>query len=212
MRKINLIIKRVVDFFGSLIGMILISPLLMVIALSIKFTSKGPVFFVRERLGKDGKLFNMFKFRTMVDDAEHIGDGMFIKSERDERITSIGGILRATSLDELPQLFNVMIGEMSLVGPRPPVPCCPCAYEAYSEFQRRRFKMRPGITGLAQVTVRKSVGWDERIPIDIKYVNEFNIWLDVKILFKTVSQVFKKENIYENTDKNESKMDRYENL
>lgn len=193
------------DFWGSLLGTILILPLLLVIAISIKINSKGPVFFRQERLGRNGKVFKILKFRTMVVDAEKIGDGIFVKNETDNRITKIGKFLRSTSLDELPQLWNVLIGEMSLVGPRPPLPHHPYEYNDYSDFQKKRFEMRPGMTGLAQVTVRNSVSWDQRILIDIKYVENFNIWLDIIILLKTMRKVFKRESIYRtyNSKKNQ---------
>ena len=196
MRSFNLIIKRMMDFWGSLLGTILILPLLLVIAISIKINSKGPVFFRQERLGRNGKVFKILKFRTMVVDAEKIGDGIFVKNETDNRITKIGKFLRSTSLDELPQLWNVLIGEMSLVGPRPPLPQHPYEYNDYSDFQKKRFELRPGITGLAQVTVRNSVSWDQRIIIDVKYVKKFNIWLDINILLKTVLKVINRESIY----------------
>lgn len=196
MRYLNLFIKRLIDFLGSLIGIIILSPILIIIALSIKLTSKGPVFFKQERLGKNGQIFKIIKFRTMVLNAENIGSGLFVKSEKDNRITKVGRVLRATSLDELPQLFNVLIGNMSLVGPRPPVLHHPYKYEDYNETQKKRFEMKPGMTGLAQVTVRNSVSWDERILIDVKYIEKFNIWLDIKILFKTFIKIFRRESIY----------------
>lgn len=205
MRKLQLFIKRLIDFFGSLIGSIIISPILIIIALLIKLTSKGPVLFKQERLGKDGKTFKILKFRTMVVNAEKIGDGLSVKSENDNRITKIGKLLRATSLDELPQLFNVILGQMSLVGPRPPVPHHPHKYEEYTDIQRKRFEMKPGMTGLSQVTVRNSVSWDERIPVDVDYVEKFNVWLDIKLLFKTIQKIFVRESIYTHSEKNESK-------
>ena len=190
-------IKRCIDFFGSLFGIILILPLLIVISLSVKFTSKGPIFFRQERLGKKGKVFKIVKFRTMVVNAEKIGDGLKINSENDDRITKVGKFLRATSLDELPQLWNVLVGDMSMVGPRPPVTYFPYdGYDNYPDWAKKRFEMRPGMTGLTQVTVRNSVPWDERIAIDIEYMEKFNILLDIKILFKTLKKVFVPENIY----------------
>jgi undecaprenyl phosphate N,N'-diacetylbacillosamine 1-phosphate transferase len=201
-RYINLFIKWLIDFFGSLVGIIIISPLLIIIAFLIKITSKGPVFFKQERLGKDGKVFMIFKFRTMVVNAENIGDGLTVKSDSDDRITKVGKILRATSLDELPQLFNVILGQMSLVGPRPPVTYFPYdSYNNYPEWAKKRFSMRPGVTGLTQVTVRNSVSWDERIVVDNKYIDNFNVWFDIKILFKTFIKIFRSENIYLQADK-----------
>ncbi len=204
MRELNLFIKRLIDLFGSLIGSIIISPILIIIALLIKITSKGPVFFKQERLGKDGKIFKILKFRTMVVNAEKIGDGLSVKSENDNRITKIGKLLRATSLDELPQLFNVILGQMSLVGPRPPVTYFPYdGYNNYPEWAKKRFTMRPGVTGLTQVTVRNSVSWDERIKVDNEYIDSFNVWFDIKLLFRTLGRIFKSENIY--MDKSKAK-------
>ncbi|WP_372443417.1 sugar transferase [Clostridium algidicarnis] len=204
MIKLNLIIKRLIDFFGSLIGSIIISPILILIAFSIKLTSKGPILFKQERIGEDGKTFKILKFRTMIVDAEKLGDGLSIKSKNDNRITRIGKLLRATSLDELPQLFNVILGQMSLVGPRPPVTYFPYdGYNNYPDWAKKRFTMKPGITGLTQVTVRNSVSWDQRIKVDNKYIDSFNVWFDIKLLFKTVSRIFKSENVY--MDKSKSK-------
>lgn len=196
MRKFEFILKRIIDIFGSLVGLTLTLPFMVIIAIIVKFTSRGPVFFIQERLGLNGKIFKIIKFRTMVTNAENIGDGLLVKNEKDSRITKIGRFLRSTSLDELPQLFNVLKGDMSLVGPRPPVPYHPYKYSDYNHIQRRRFEMKPGITGLAQITVRNSVSWDERIAIDIEYIEKFNIWLDLEIIFKTLIKIFKKESIY----------------
>lgn len=197
LRTFNLILKRLMDFFGSLIGLIILSPIFLIIALLIKLTSKGPVFFKQERLRKKGKVFKILKFRTMVVNAENIGDGLTVKSESDSRITKVGKILRKTSLDELPQLLNVLIGEMSLVGPRPPVTYHPYdGYESYPDWAKKRFSMKPGITGLAQVTVRNSVTWDERIIVDNQYIDRFNAWADIKILFMTLLKILKSESIY----------------
>lgn len=197
MRNLNLLIKRLIDIFGSLFGIIILSPLLFIIALSIKLTSKGPVFFKQERLGKNGKIFKILKFRTMVVNAEKIGDGLSVKNDNDNRITKIGKILRSTSLDELPQLFNVILGQMSLVGPRPPVTYFPYdGYGNYPKWAKKRFTMRPGMTGLTQITVRNSVSWDERLKVDNKYIDSFNVCFDIKLLFGTFVRIFKSENIY----------------
>lgn len=202
MRGIQLCIKRFFDLFISLISLIILSPLFLIIAIVIKATSKGPVFFKQERLGKKGKTFKIIKFRTMIVNAEHIGDGLRVSSASDPRITKIGKILRATSLDELPNLINTLLGTMSLVGPRPPATYHPYdGYENYPEWAKKRFKMRPGITGLAQATVRNSATWDERIQIDNEYVEKFSLWLDIKVLFLTVKRVLKAEDIYGSSKK-----------
>ena len=153
--------------------------------------------FKQERIGKNGNTFKILKFRTMIVNAEKIGDGLTVKSDSDSRITKVGNFLRKTSLDELPQLFNVFLGTMSLVGPRPPVVYFPYdGYDNYPKWAQKRFTFKPGVTGLSQVTVRNSVPWDERIKVDLEYINDFNIITDFKILLKTVSKVFKSENIY----------------
>ena len=197
MKELNLVAKRIIDFFGSLIGIIVLSPVLVIVAIIIKLTSKGTVFFLQSRLGLNGSTFKIIKFRTMVMDAEKKGDGLFVYGTNDNRITSIGKILRKTSLDEIPQLLNVVMGDMSLVGPRPPVTYFPYdGYENYPEWAKKRFKMRPGITGLAQVRTRTTVPWDERIKIDNEYVDNFNLLLDLKIIVKTFAVVLKSKNIY----------------
>src|SRR5699024_2436491 len=202
MRQFNLLIKRIIDLFGSLIGIIILSPILIIISLAIELISKGRVFFRQERLGRNGKVFKIIKFRTMVDNAEKVGTG--IKTyDGDPRITKVGDVLRKTSLDELPQLFNVVVGNMSIVGPRPPVPYHPREYKNYSEHQVQRFKVKPGITGYAQVKGRNLLTWDERIEYDIEYVNKQTILLDIKIIMLTIIKVFKKEDI--NSGRNENR-------
>lgn len=193
----NKVIKEIFDRFSSLIGLIILSPILIFFAIWIKIDSKGPVFFKQERLGKDGKIFSIFKFRTMIVNAEKIGDGLSIKSDKDPRITKLGRFLRKTSIDELPQLINVLIGDMSLVGPRPPVVYSPYdGYENYPDWAKKRFEMKPGVTGLAQIKHRNSVTWNERIVVDNEYIDKFNFGLDVKIIFKTFLKLFDSETIY----------------
>ena len=197
MRHLNLGIKRTFDFFSSLCALLLLFPFFLLISFCIKISSKGPVFFLQKRLGKNGKEFNIIKFRTMIVNAEHMGTGLRVNDDTDDRITKPGHLLRKTSLDEIPQFINVLVGDMSLVGPRPPVIYHPYkGYEGYPEKAKRRFEMRPGITGLAQIKVRNSATWDERIEYDVEYVKKFNVLLDLKILLKTVIQVLKRENIY----------------
>lgn len=197
MRNINLLIKNILDFLLSLTGLIILSPIFMIIGLGIKFSSKGPIFFKQKRLGKNGKEFEIYKFRTMIINAEQIGEGLRVSSENDPRITKIGKFLRATSLDEIPQLINVLNGSMSLVGPRPPVTYHPYkGYINYPNWAKKRFEMKPGITGLAQTTVRNSVSWDERIKVDNIYIDKFSIFYDIKIIYKTIVVVMRKENIY----------------
>lgn len=197
MRTLNLAIKRCADFFGSLAGLIILSPFFAIISIAIKISSRGTVFFLQDRLGKGGQPFKIIKFRTMVMNAEKKGDGLFVYGTTDNRITGIGRILRKTSLDELPQLFNVVKGDMSVVGPRPPVTYFPYeGYDGYPDWAKKRFEMRPGITGLAQVRTRTTAPWDERIRIDNEYVDKFNILFDLKIIFKTFAAVLGSKNIY----------------
>ena len=197
MKRINLCLKRIIDIIGSLVGLVILSPVFLVVALLIKMDSPGPVFFVQDRLGLRGKTFRIIKFRTMVMNAENIGDGLRVSSESDPRITRVGRVLRATSLDELPQLINVLKGDMSLVGPRPPATYHPYnGFESYPEWAKKRFEMRPGMTGLAQVMVRNSASWDERIRLDLQYIESFALHEDLRLLLLTVRKVFQRQNIY----------------
>ena len=181
-------VKRALDVTFSLIGTALSSPILLAVAAAVKLDSKGPVIFKQERLGKDGKVFEMYKFRSMCVDAEHMGTGQY-SYKGDSRVTRVGKIIRATSLDELPQFINILKGDMSFIGPRPTLTYHPWKLEEYTDFQRRRFEVRPGITGLAQVHGRKAIDWNDRIKYDVEYVDNLSLGLDCKILFQTVWNV-----------------------
>ncbi len=177
--------KRIFDLAVSLVLLIVLAIPMVAIALAVKLDSRGPALFIQTRAGHKGKPFRIYKFRTMVYGAEKIGSGVFTSAD-DPRVTRVGRILRNTSLDELPQLFNIIKGDMSLVGPRPTLLY---QIENYSEAQRRRLDMLPGITGWAQINGRKSLTWPEKIELDIWYVDNWSIWLDIKILFKTLFKV-----------------------
>ena len=196
-RSFNLFLKRIIDIVASGLGLIILSPLFLIVSLLIKMEDSGPVFFRQKRLGLDGKIFEIHKFRTMVMNAEKIGSGLRVSDDSDSRITRIGQFLRKTSIDELAQLIDVFKGDMSLVGPRPPVTYHPYkGYEGYPDEFKPRFDMKPGMTGLAQIKVRNSVSWDERIKIDLEYVEKFNVLFDIKILFMTIPSVLGSKNIY----------------
>ena len=198
-------IKRLLDIMFSFIGIVVVSPVLAIVALAVKLDSKGPVIFKQERLGKDGKVFLIYKFRSMCVGAEKMGSGQY-SFKGDSRITRVGKIIRATSLDELPQFFNIIKGDMSFIGPRPTLTYHPWKLEEYTDFQRRRFEVRPGITGLAQVNGRKKIDWVERIKYDVEYVDNMSPALDCKILFKTVVNVFMmKDNRNDGKTANESR-------
>lgn len=193
MRNFHLFIKRTFDICASLALILILTviPVLIVIPIVIRLTSKGPAVFTQERAGKNGKVFKIYKFRTMLIPEESFDEnGNMLEPAK--RIIKVGAFLRKTSLDELMQLFNVLNGTMSIVGPRPSLP-----YQAenYTDEQKQRFRMRPGITGLAQVNGRNNLSWTEKIEYDITYVNNFTVWMDFKILLKTVVTVFKKEGI-----------------
>lgn len=188
----DLILKRIIDVVVSGIALIVLFPIFAVIGIFIKLDSKGPVFFAQERVGKDGKIFKAYKLRTMVDNAEKIGLGYEIVKD-DSRITRVGKHLR-WGIDELPQLINVFKGEMSMVGPRPALPH---QIKKYCKEERRRLEVKPGITGWALVNGRNILSWPERIKLDIWYIDHWSIWLDLKILLKTIWVViFKREGIY----------------
>jgi len=188
--------KRGFDFVFSLLALVFICPVLLLIAALVKLDSEGPVLYISERIGRNGKRFHFLKFRTMVKNADSLRSGLLHLNERrgnlfkisnDPRVTRVGRFLRRYSLDELPQLFSVLTGQMSVVGPRP---CLPSEYARYTKEQRRRVEAVPGITGLWQVQARKSRSADIYFALDTYYVENWSFWLDMKILFKTIAVVF----------------------
>ena len=185
----NRIVKRVLDLILALLALILLSPLMLAAALAVKLSSKGPVIFKQKRLGRGGKEFDFYKFRSMVVGAEKTGSGVY-SGKGDPRVTKVGKILRATSIDELPQLINILKGDMALIGPRPPLTYHPWPIGDYDAFQRHMFDVRPGITGWAQTHGRKDVEWHRRIELNVWYVEHVSFWLDVRIFFLTFFKVF----------------------
>lgn len=181
--------KRILDFCIALVGLICISPILLVVSVWLHFANKGAgVFFFQERPGKDGRMFKVIKFKSMTDERD--ADGNLLPGE--QRITGIGKILRAASLDELPQLLNVLKGDMALIGPRPLVPRY---LELYSKEQMRRHEVRPGITGWAQVNGRNHISWTRKFELDVWYVDHVSLWLDLKIIYLTVKNVLQRKDI-----------------
>ena len=188
MRGFYRAVKRFLDVTASFLGLVLLSPLLLAVSILIKIDSRGPVIFRQKRIGRNGKVFEIYKFRSMCVGAEKTGSGVY-SGKGDARVTRIGKILRATSIDELPQLLNILNGEMSFVGPRPPLTYHPWKYEEYTDFQKRMFEVRPGITGWAQVNGRKDVEWHKRIELNVWYVDHMSLLLDIKIMFMTAFKV-----------------------
>lgn len=182
--------KRLADIILSLFCILLFIIPFLIVGFIIKLTSKGPVFFTQKRLGRNGKTFNLIKFRTMVVGAEK--DGVYSDSH-DKRVTKFGNFLRKTSIDELPQVFNIFCGNMSFVGPRPVLTYHPWTFDKYSDEQKIMFKVRPGITGWAQIHGRKTVEWNKRIEMNVWYVKNRSMWLDIKIFFMTFLKVLKNE-------------------
>lgn len=199
--------KRAMDIIIAAAGLIITSPVLLITAILIKLDSPGPVLFMQERIGKDGKVFRIAKFRSMCTGAEHTGSGVY-SGKNDARVTRVGRVIRATSIDELPQLYNILKGDMSLIGPRPPLTYHPWTIDQYTEEQFHMFDVRPGITGWAQVHGRKDVEWNKRIRLNVWYVRHISFRLDVKIFFMTIIKVLRNEdneNIGETVKNNESK-------
>jgi len=184
--------RRLIDIAASAVALVLMAPLLALAVLAIRLESRGRAIYRQRRAGKDGKAFDVFKLRTMVDGAEHIGAGLAV-NVNDSRITRVGAFLRRTSLDELPNLLNVLRGEMSLIGPRPTLPV---QVNQYSERQRRRLAVKPGITGWAQVNGRASLPWAERIELDLYYVEHRSLALDLRILARTPTMVLGGAGLY----------------
>ena len=182
------IIKRLCDFFAALIGLLILAPVLAVIACAIYIRMGSPIMFKQPRPGKNGEIFTFYKFRTMTDERDRTGKLL----PDDKRLTAIGQFIRKTSLDEFPQLWNVLKGDMSLVGPRPLL----VAYlDRYTPQQARRHEVKPGITGWAQINGRNTISWEEKFKLDVWYVDNWSLWLDIKILFNTFIKVIKKEGI-----------------
>ena len=179
-------IKRLIDVALSVLAIVVLSWLYLIIAILIKCTSKGPVLFKQDRIGKDGKVYQIYKFRSMKVGAEKSG---VYSDNKDPRVTGIGRFIRATSIDELPQLFNILKGDMALIGPRPPLTYHPWKWEEYSDFQKRMFEVRPGITGWAQTHGRKDVEWNKRIELNVWYVDHVSFGLDFKIFWLTIFKI-----------------------
>lgn len=196
--------KRVIDLITALAALAVLWPILLIIAIAIKMDSNGPVVFKQRRLGRNGKEFNMYKFRTMIVGAEA---GGVYSDNHDPRVTKVGGFLRRTSLDELLQCVNIIKGDMSWVGFRPPLTYHPWTFDKYSDEQRRMFAVRPGITGWAQINGRKAVEWNHRIELNVWYVDHLSLWLDLKIMWLTVWKVISNadnENTGETVEKSEA--------
>ncbi len=187
--------KRLSDIVISILGLVITSPILLITAIAIKLESPGPVIFKQERLGLHGRVFKIYKFRSMCEGAEKKGTGQY-SFAGDPRVTRVGSFIRKTSIDELPQFLNILRGDMSLIGPRPTLTYHPWKLDEYTEIQKKRFNIRPGVTGWAQINGRKDVPWDQRIEYDIEYVNDISLIFDMKIFFRTIFKVLSnKDNV-----------------
>ena len=200
--RVYKICKRIIDIIGAGLGLILLSPIIAIVACAVKFTSKGPVFFSQKRVGKNGELFEMYKFRSMVVNAEELKEnleeqnemsGPMFKIKDDPRVTKVGKFIRKTSIDELPQLWNVLKGDMSLVGPRPSLPK---EVEQFDNWMFKRLTVRPGLTCYWQVSGRNNIDFEDWMKLDVKYVEERNIWIDIKLIFKTIFVLFGDKNAH----------------
>lgn len=180
--------KRFLDIIISLLGLIILSPIILIVAILVRIKLGSPIIFKQERPGKDEKIFKLYKFRSMSDKKDENGELL----PDSERLTKFGKILRATSLDEIPELINILKGEMSLIGPRP---LAVCYLPYYNEKEKHRHDVRPGLTGLAQINGRNAINWDKRFAYDIEYVNNITFINDLKILFKTFYKVLKRDDV-----------------
>lgn len=190
---IALILKRFFDVLGSIAGLVILFPLFIIVAILIKIDSPGKIFFLQERMGKNGKPFYIFKFRTMAEGSVNRGLGYNV-AQNDDRITGMGKFIRKWAIDELPQLINTLKGEMSLVGPRPTL-----RYQVvkYNDFEKKRLLVKPGLAGWALIHGRNSLSWEERIKYDVWYAENWSLWLDFKIICKTFYLIFiKQEGVY----------------
>lgn len=198
------IVKRALDIIAAAIAVVLLAIPFLIIGVAIKCDSKGPVFFRQERLGRNGKIFRIIKFRSMVTDAQSMGAGLF-NYDNDPRVTSVGRVLRQTSIDELPQIFNVLSGKMSFIGPRPAVVGELGDFATLNKRYGKRFSVKPGMSGLAQVNGRNDITWDRKVDFDNEYVDLMNngfkgFGIDVVIFFKTIAKIFKRSSICESKD------------
>ena len=200
--RVYKICKRIIDIIGAGLGLILLSPIIAIVACAVKVTSKGPIFFSQKRVGKNGELFEMYKFRSMVVNAEELKEnledqnemsGPMFKIKDDPRVTKVGKFIRKTSIDELPQLWNILKGDMSLVGPRPSLPK---EVEQFDNWMFKRLTVRPGLTCYWQVSGRNNIDFEDWMKLDVKYVEERNIWIDIKLIFKTIFVLFGDKNAH----------------
>ncbi|MDB1921566.1 sugar transferase [Clostridium tertium] len=192
--------KRALDVIASFLGLVILSPILLIVAILIKLESKGPAIFAQSRIGLNGKEFKMYKFRSMVQNAEELKEklakqnemsGPMFKIKNDPRVTKVGKFIRKTSIDELPQLLNILKGDMTLVGPRPSLPR---EVEKFESWMLKRLEVKPGLTCYWQVSGRNNIDFYEWMKLDLKYVNDMSFWLDIKLIFKTVAVLFGDKN------------------